>query len=111
MSNREGSSPSPDTISEDSASMKIITRAQWPHTIDDIRKSLDGVWGLVGATGENGNLFRLERSLKEPIVYRLTEYKGGDEEVVLSSKVYEAAQKDEAVKDFAQLLGFSESAC
>jgi len=91
--------------------MKIITRAQWPHTVDDIRKSLDGVWGLVGATGENGNLFRLERSLKEPAAYKLTEYKGSDEEVVLSSKVYEAAQKEEAVKDFALYLGFAETAC
>jgi hypothetical protein len=111
VSNREGSSPSPDTISHDIASMKIITRAQWPHTIADIRKSLDGVWGLVGATGENGNLFRLERSLQDPVVYRLTEYKGTDEEVALSSTVYEAAQKEEAVKEFAQRLGFTESAC
>jgi hypothetical protein len=111
VGNREGSSPSPDTISEVLALMKIITRAQWPHTVDDIRKALDGVWGVVGATGENGNLFRLERSLKEPIAYKLIEYKGTDEEVVLSSKVYEAAQKADAVKDFARVLGFAESAC
>jgi hypothetical protein len=91
--------------------MKTITRAQWPHTVDDIRKSLDGVWGLVGATGENGNLYRLERSLTEPTTYRLTEYKGGDEEIVLNTQSYEAAQKAEAVKVFAQHLGFSESAC
>ncbi|MBK7838912.1 MAG: hypothetical protein IPJ49_14785 [Candidatus Obscuribacter sp.] len=56
-----------------------ITRAQWPHTVDDIVKALDGVWGLCGAHGTNGNLYRLERSLHEPVIYTLTEYRGEDE--------------------------------
>ncbi len=86
--------------------MKIISRAEWPHTIDDIRKSLDGVWGLVGAQGVNGNLFRLERSLKEPAHYKLTEYQGTREEQVLATQTYDEAHKEQAVQDFAHHLGF-----
>lgn len=85
----------------------ITTRPQWPHTVDDIVNSLEGIWGLVGATGTNGNLYRLERSLHQPLVYTLTEYKGNEEIEVLNKRVYEAAQKDEAIKDFAAKLGFN----
>jgi hypothetical protein len=85
----------------------IINRPQWPHTVDDIVKSLDGIWGLVGAAGVNGNLFRLERSLHQPLVYTLTEYKGSNESEVLSKHVYEANKRDEAIKEFAQKLGFN----
>ena len=84
----------------------IVTRAQWPHTVEDIIKSLDGVWGLVGATGTNGNLFRLERSLNEPIIYTVTEFKGADEETILTSRTYQANEKDPAVQDFAKQIGF-----
>ncbi len=84
----------------------IITRAQWPHTVDDIVKSLDGIWGLVGAVGTNGNLFRLERSLQEPLKYSLTEYKGTDEEVILSSQDYPPTEKTQAIDAFAKKLGF-----
>jgi len=109
VGNREGSSPSPDTISENLLAqlMKIISRAEWPHTIDDIRKSLDGVWGLVGAQGVNGNLFRLEKSLKEPVDYKLTEYQGTNDEQVLAVRRYDGAQKEQAIQDFATHLGFS----
>lgn len=85
----------------------ITTRPQWPHTVDDIVNSLEGIWGLVGATGTNGNLYRLERSLHQPLVYTLTEYKGNEETEVLNKRVYEATQKDEAIKDFAAKLGFN----
>ena len=84
----------------------LITRAQWPHTVEDIVKSLDGIWGLVGATGTNGNLFRLERSLKEPFTYTFVEFKGMDERETLRKRVYETGQKEEAIKDFAKELGF-----
>ncbi|HEY9869032.1 MAG TPA: hypothetical protein V6D08_07690 [Candidatus Obscuribacterales bacterium] len=83
----------------------VTMRAQWPHTVDDIVKSLDGIWGLVGATGVNGNLFRLERSLHEPLVYTLTEYEGSDESKVVSKRTYSADQKREAVAEFAQSIG------
>jgi hypothetical protein len=85
----------------------IITRPQWPHTVEDIVNSLDGIWGLVGATGSNGNLFRLERSLHQPLVYTLTEFKGNEEGEILRKRVYEANQKEAAVKDFALELGFN----
>ena len=84
-----------------------ITRPQWPHTVDDIRKSLDGVWGLVGATDTSGNLVRLERSLQEPWTYTLIEYKGQDETQVVSKQTYSSEQKDKAVGLFASKLGFS----
>lgn len=83
----------------------VAIRAQWPHTVEDIVKSLDGIWGLVGATGVNGNLFRLERSLHEPLVYTLTEYEGNDESKVASKKTYSADRKQEAVAQFAQSIG------
>ena len=83
------------------------TRPQWPHTIDDILKSLDGIWGLVGATAENGNLMRLERSLEQPTTYTLTEYDGEDQKKVLSEKTFPADQKGFAVGEFASRLGFS----
>lgn len=84
----------------------VVTRAQWPHTVDDILKSLDGVWGLVGATGMNGNLFRLERSLKEPTIYTVMEFKGADEETILASRTYQVNEKEQAVQDFAKQIGF-----
>jgi len=81
-------------------------RPQWPHTINDILKSLDGVWGLVGATSTEGNLMRLERSLSEPLSYTLTEYKGEDESAVIRQNVFEGSQKEAAVKEFARSIGF-----
>ena len=84
----------------------LTQRAQWPHTIADIVRSLDGVWGVVGATGESGNLYRLERSLKEPTVYTFTEYEGADESKILKQKSYEQDGRDEAVADFARAIGF-----
>lgn len=85
----------------------MIMRPQWPHTINDIVKALDGIWGVVGATGTSGNLLRLERSLKEPVTYVLTEYHGQDETRTIRENRYEADQKDAAVREFAGLLGFS----
>jgi hypothetical protein len=87
--------------------MMMSTRAQWPHSIEDVYKSLDGIWGLVGATGTNGNLYRLERSLKEPVNYTVTEYNGNDESEVIKKATYTAQQREEAVKDFARSLGFA----
>lgn len=87
----------------------MLTRPQWPHTVDDIIKSLDGIWGLVGATAVNGNLVRLERSLTEPFVYTLTEYEGNDENKVISKETFEKDQKGFAVGLFASKLGFSDN--
>ncbi len=84
----------------------VIMRPQWPHTVDDIVKALDGIWGVVGATGTSGNLLRLERSLKEPVTYVLTEYHGQDETRAIRESKYEAEQKDSAVSEFASLIGF-----
>jgi hypothetical protein len=75
--------------------------------VDDIVNSLEGIWGLVGATGTNGNLFRLERSLHQPLVYTLTEFKGNEDSEVLQKRVYEANQRDQAIQDFARQLGFN----
>jgi len=85
----------------------MLVRAQWPHTIDDITKSLDGVWGVVGATSESGTLYRLERTLKEPTVYTLTEYVGTDENAVASTETFEQDKREEAVKRFAKAIGFA----
>jgi hypothetical protein len=82
------------------------TRPQWPHTLDDIVNSLEGVWGLVGATGTNGNLLRLEKSLHEPIIYTVTEYRLVDEADVVSRQNYEASQREEAINAFARAIGF-----
>ncbi|MFN8655359.1 MAG: hypothetical protein U0105_03390 [Candidatus Obscuribacterales bacterium] len=84
-----------------------IMRPQWPHTLEDIVKSLDGTWGLVGATGTDGNLLKLERSLNEPLVYTLTEYEGEDEAKVLRTRTFPGDQKKAAVQEFARLLGFA----
>lgn len=85
------------------------TRPQWPHTIDDILKSLDGIWGLVGATATNGNLMRLERSMQQPTTYTLTEYEGEDQTKVVGEKTYLEDQKAFAVGEFASRLGFSDN--
>ena len=82
------------------------TRPQWPHTIDDIIGSLDGIWGLVGATGTNGNLYRLERSLHEPLSYTLTEYRLQDETDIVRRQIYSAEQRQESVDEFARAIGF-----
>jgi hypothetical protein len=82
------------------------TRAQWPHTVEDIVNSLDGIWGLVGATNTSGNLLRLERSLHEPLLYTITEYRLNDESDVVRRESYETGQRDEAIKTFAQAIGF-----
>lgn len=84
----------------------IVTRAQWPHTVEDIVKSLDGVWGLIGAKGTNGNLYRLERSLHEPTVYTLTEYRGESETDIVRREEYGAEDRLVAVNVFAQAIGF-----
>lgn len=81
-------------------------RAQWPHTLDDIVRSLDGIWGLVGATDSAGNLLRLERSLHEPLVYIVTEYKGHDETDIVRKLTFDAHKKTEAINTFAQAIGF-----
>ncbi|HEY9773441.1 MAG TPA: hypothetical protein V6C81_06490 [Planktothrix sp.] len=87
--------------------MKTLTeRPHWPHTLDDITNSLDGIWGLVGATGVNGNLFRLERSLHEPLSYTLVEYRGEDERDIVRRQIYGPEQREDAVKEFAQSIGF-----
>lgn len=86
-----------------------IIRAQWPHTIDDIVKALDGVWGVVGAIAVSGNMLRLERSLKEPTVYKFVEYKGTDESKPLRELSFTAAEKEAAINEFGNLLGFNES--
>jgi len=82
------------------------TRPQWPHTIDDIVNSLEGIWGLVGATGTAGNLLRLERSLHEPLVYTITEYKGNEESEIVAKTTFAADRRDEAVREFAKAIGF-----
>ena len=84
----------------------LSIRAQWPHTVDDIVRALDGVWGVVGATGVNGNLYRLERSLKEPTTYKLTQYRGEDEADILALTDFEGEEKELALKVFAQAIGF-----
>jgi hypothetical protein len=84
----------------------IITRAQWPHTLDDIHKALDGVWGLIGATGINGNLYRLERSLHEPVLYVLTEYRLSDESDIVRREEHAESEKQVAISAFAKAIGF-----
>lgn len=84
------------------------TRAQWPHTVNDITKALDGVWGVVGAFAVSGNMMRLERSLKAPLSYKFVEYNGSDESSPLRELTYTAEEKDKAVSEFARLLGFSD---
>ena len=84
-------------------------RAQWPHTVADIIKSLDGIWGLVGATATSGNLLRLERSLNEPTTYTITEYEGDNEASVINKSTYQAGEKAQAVTEFARQLGFSDN--
>ena len=85
-----------------------VIRAQWPHTVDDIIKALDGVWGVVGAIAISGNLMRLERSLKAPLSYKFIEYKGTDENCPLRELSFNAEEKDKAVSEMAKLLGFEE---
>jgi hypothetical protein len=87
----------------------VTTRPQWPHTVDDILKALDGIWGLVGATSTEGNLMRLERSFNEPTTYTLTEYEGENQEKVVKETIYPADQKGFAVGEFARLLGFGDN--
>ena len=84
----------------------LTTRPQWPHTLDDITNSLDGIWGLVGATGANLNLYRLERSLHEPLSYTLTEYRGENESDIVRRQIYGQDQRDEAIREFAASIGF-----
>jgi len=84
----------------------IVTRAQWPHTMEDIYKALDGVWGLIGATGVNGNLYRLERSLHEPLLYTLTEYRLSDESDIVRREEYPEDEKQAAISNFAKAIGF-----
>ncbi|MBX9690357.1 MAG: hypothetical protein K2X27_26825 [Candidatus Obscuribacterales bacterium] len=83
-----------------------LIRSQWPHTVDDIVKALDGVWGVVGAISESGNLLRLERSLKAPTSYKFVEYKGTDESITLKELTFTAEEKEAAVKEMAGRLGF-----
>jgi hypothetical protein len=87
----------------------VINRPQWPHTVDDIIKALDGIWGVVGATDSEGNLLRLERSLSEPTSYTLTFYQGQDETSEISKQQYSAQEKSTAVALFASKLGFSDN--
>jgi hypothetical protein len=86
----------------------VTVRPQWPHSLDDIKASLDGIWGLVGATDGNGNLWRLERSLHEPLSYTITQFAGLDEGKVVKKTTFTKDQRVEAIREFAQALGFSE---
>ncbi|MBK7842022.1 MAG: hypothetical protein IPJ49_30990 [Candidatus Obscuribacter sp.] len=86
-----------------------ITQGPMAHTVDDIVKALDGVWGLCGAHGTNGNLYRLERSLHEPVIYTLTEYRGEDESDVVKREEYTVENRQQAVSAFATALGFAKS--
>ncbi len=90
--------------------MMIVKRAQWPHTMEDIVKALDGVWGLIGADGVNGNLYRLEKSLHEPIVYTLTEYRGADESDIVRREEYVGDDRISAINVFAAAIGFDSKA-
>ena len=85
-----------------------VIRPQWPHTVDDIVKALDGVWGVVGAIAISGNLLRLERSLKEPLSYKFIEYKGTDESSPIRELQFSADERSAAIEEFASLLGFKE---
>ncbi len=85
----------------------LETRAEWPHTREDIVRSLDSVWGLVAATNTQGNLMRLERSHQEPCQYTLTEYKGQDTTSTTSKLTFAHHRKALAVDTFACALGFS----
>jgi hypothetical protein len=87
-------------------SLGLTIRAQWPHSIEDIEKSLDGIWGLVGATSAGGDLYRLERSLSEPYVFTVTEYNGVDEADIKSKQTFEAVKRSEAIALFARAIGF-----
>lgn len=106
MGNRGGSSPPPDIFSIKETKFMPVVRSQWPHTVDDIVKALDGVWGVVGAIGNNGNLLRLERSFSTPPVYKFVEYDGNNEERSLKEQTFSEAEKAQAVNQFAKLLGF-----
>ncbi len=86
--------------------MGLSIRAQWPHSIEDIEKSLDGIWGLVGATGPSGDLYRLERSLNEPYVFTVTEYNGVDEADIKNKQTFESGKRVEAIAVFAKAIGF-----
>jgi hypothetical protein len=89
--------------------MRITNRPQWPHTIEDIVKSLDGIWGVVGAGAMDGNLIRLERSMGEPTHYTLTVYEGQDETKITSRQTYSQQEKAAAISLFASKLGFSDN--
>ena len=80
-------------------------RPQWPHTVDDIVKALDGVWGVVVAMNTSGNLLRLEKSLKPPFTYSFVECRGTDQSSPLRQESFSALEKDAAVVEFARLLG------
>ncbi len=84
----------------------MTTRVQWPRTIEEIEESLDGIWGLVGATSVNGNLWHLERSLHQPLIYTVTEYFGLDENKTVAKHSFPEENKGEAVYFFAQSIGF-----
>ncbi len=86
--------------------MLTIRRAEWPHTIDDILKSLEGVWGVVGAKGINGNLYRIEKSLKEPFTYTVIQYEGESEVDIVSRQEFQSDQREAAVNMFAKAIGF-----
>lgn len=87
----------------------ITERPQWPHTVADIEKALDGVWGLVGAVDSQGNLIRLEKSLQEPTHYILLRFAGQNEDQVVQRTQYQSENRQEAVRDFAGLLGFGDN--
>lgn len=87
----------------------ITERSQWPHTVADIEKALDGVWGLVGAIDSHGNLVRLEKSLREPTSYILLCFAGQNEDQVVQRTQYDSDNRQQAVRDFAVLLGFGDN--
>ncbi len=85
----------------------MIERATWPHTISDIYKALDNIWGVVGAYDLHNNLMRLEKSISSPITYILTSFEGNNEKKITKTESYAESQKDQAVNDFAKAIGFT----
>ena len=52
------------------------------------------------------NLYRLERSLKEPTSYTFIQYEGEDESKVLGKETFESKDKESAIDSFARAIGF-----
>ncbi len=83
--------------------MKVEHRAperDGHHTVDDIVNSLDGIWGLVGATrGTEGNLLRLEEEprTETPCDTRLPNTMATTKQHVLHKQTFQATEKIDAI--------------